>query len=143
MLEDVLRSLFREPVTERKPGAAPARLRGRLRWTPEGCTGCALCVKDCSANALELIRLDDRNKRYVLRYSVDRCTYCGQCVENCRFDCLKMAGEAWSLSAPKRGGFTVYYGDDADVERVLAERGVDGDSSPEALAEDRRNGNRS
>ena len=123
MLQDALRSLIHKPITERTPSAAPPRLRGKLHWSPEGCTGCALCVKDCPADALELIRLDDKNKRFVIRYAVDRCTFCGQCVENCRFNCLTMSDEAWSLAAPTREGFTTYYGDAADVQRVLAERG--------------------
>lgn len=142
MLQDVLRSLVREPVTERRGVAAPARLRGKLRWTPDGCTGCALCVKDCPADALELIRLDDKARRFVMRYEVDACTFCGQCVENCRFDCLSMTDGDWSLGAPTRANFTVYYGDDADVRRVLAERTPGGTTSAGAGAEDRRDGDR-
>ncbi len=140
MLEDVLGSLVHKPVTETAPSPAPERLRGKLHWTPDGCTGCALCVKDCPANALELIRLDEKGKQFVMRYSVDRCTFCGQCVENCRFDCLTMAGQDWSLAAPTRDGFTIYYGDAEDVQRVLAERNSDGAASPEAAAENRAGG---
>ena len=104
-----------------------SRLRGRLHWDPEGCTGCALCVKDCPADAIELITLDRKAKRFVMRYSADRCTFCGQCVENCRFDCISMSSEEYSLAALTHDGFTVYYGNDADVEQVLAEQSADGD----------------
>ena len=124
MLNDTLRSLVRHPVTEQIPSAPPCQLRGRLQWTAQGCTGCALCAKDCPADALELIRLED--KHFVIRYNVDRCTFCGQCVENCRFDCLTMAGEDWSLAAATRAGFTTYFGEDADVERVVAGRAANG-----------------
>lgn len=131
MLEDVFHSLVRKPVTERTPGAPPPRLRGRLSWSAEGCTGCALCAKDCPAQALELIRLDERGKRFVIRYSVDRCTFCGQCVENCRPGCLTMSGEAWALAAPTRDGFTLYFGDDANVRELLAVHAANGDAAPE------------
>jgi len=137
MLEDALRSLVLKPITEQTPKTTPERLRGQLHWTPEGCTGCALCVKDCPANALELIRLDDKAKRFVMRYSVDRCTFCGQCVENCRFNCLTMSNEEWSLAAPTRDNFTTFYGDIADVQQVVAEQHPKGSESLQAAAEDR------
>lgn len=119
MLGDVLRSLFRRPVTVKYPferTAAPERLRGQLRFNPEKCTGCSLCVKDCPASAIELITLDKANKRFALRYHIDRCTYCAQCVQSCRFKCLEMLNDRWELAALSKDPFTVYYGDKPDVE---------------------------
>lgn len=132
MFQDVMQSLVRKPATETTPRPAPIRLRGRLRWAADGCTGCALCVKDCPADAIELIRMGDKSKRFVMRYHVDRCTFCGQCVENCRFDCIHMSDEAWSLAASTRQNYTVYYGDDADVRRALGESSEDSIPEPEA-----------
>ena len=122
MLGDVVRSLFKKPVTEKYPferRAAPDRLRGQLTWNPAKCTGCCLCNKDCPSDAIELITLDKKAKRFVLRYHIDRCTFCAQCVQNCRFECLSMSNEQWELAALSRELFTVYYGNDADVEAVL------------------------
>lgn len=125
MLGDIARSLFRRPVTriypfERKP--APQRLRGRLHWNPEKCTGCGLCTKDCPSNAIELITLDKANKRFVLRYHVDRCTFCAQCVQNCRFACLSMSSAEWELASLSKKPFTVYYGREADLESLAVAR---------------------
>ncbi len=122
MLGDVLRSFFRKPVTqpypfERKP--APKNFRGKLVWQPEKCTGCQLCVKDCPADAIEIIILDRAKKRFVMRYDLDRCTYCAQCEINCRFDCLEMSDEQWELAALDKKTFTVYYGRDEDVQEYL------------------------
>ena len=122
MLGDIFQSLFQRPATRQYPFErqnAPARLRGKLHWTPENCTGCALCVKDCPAQAIELITVDKANKRFVMRYDMDRCTYCAQCVQSCRFDCIKMSDEEWELAALNKEPFTVYYGSDADVQAVL------------------------
>ncbi|MFZ1396248.1 MAG: 4Fe-4S binding protein [Candidatus Promineifilaceae bacterium] len=61
MLQDIVTSLFRRPVTEQYPfekRPAPLRTRGMLHWNPEKCTGCCLCNKDCPANAIELITID-------------------------------------------------------------------------------------
>lgn len=124
MLGDILESLFKKPVTERYPferKAAPERLRGKLYWEPEKCSGCQLCVKDCPANAIELIVLDKVAKRFVMRYNPDRCTFCGECVESCRFDCLGLSSEDWELAALNRDSFEVFFGKDEDVETLMAQ----------------------
>lgn len=122
MLQDVFKSFWRRPFTQRYPAekqVPPERLRGQLHYDPANCTGCCLCIKECPANALELITLDKKEKRFVMRYHVDRCTYCAQCVQNCRFNCLSMSPEDWELAAANKEPFTIYYGDEADVGRVL------------------------
>ena len=124
MLGDILESLFKKPVTERYPferKPTPERLRGKLYWEPEKCSGCQLCVKDCPADAIELIVLDKVAKRFVMRYNPDRCTFCGQCVENCRFDCLGLSSEEWELAALNRDAFEVFYGKEEDIETLLAQ----------------------
>jgi formate hydrogenlyase subunit 6/NADH:ubiquinone oxidoreductase subunit I len=123
MLKDVLRSLVQPPATELYPFVkkpAPERLRGQLRWNPEKCTGCCLCIKDCPSEAIELVTLDKKARRFVMRYHEDRCTYCAQCVQNCRFECLSMAPEQWERAALTKQPFEVYYGRDDDVEALLA-----------------------
>ena len=122
MLSDVSTSLFRRPVTEKYPFErrdAPERLRGQLRWDSSQCTGCGLCAKDCPACAIEMFVLDKAAKRFVLRYHVDRCTFCAQCVSSCRQGCLTMSSEMWELAALNTGSFTIYYGDETDVEHVM------------------------
>lgn len=124
MLGDILESLLKKPVTERYPferKPAPERLRGKLYWEPEKCSGCQLCVKDCPADAIELIVLDKVAKRFLMRYNPDRCTFCGQCVENCRFDCLGLSSEEWELAALNRDAFEVFYGKEEDIETLLAQ----------------------
>ncbi len=133
MLGDIVGSLFKRPVTERYPfvkTTPPERLRGKLRWNPEKCTGCALCTKDCPSNAIELITLDKKAKKFVVRYHADRCTYCSQCVENCRFGCIEMSHEEFELAALQRQPFEVMYGRDEDVQKILATFGGEGVAAP-------------
>ena len=123
MLSEIVNSLFKKPATERYPFErypTPVRLRGKLIYNPEKCSGCQLCVKDCPADALELLVIDKVAKRFVLRYHADRCTYCSQCVESCRFHCLDMSADDWELAAVNKQPFSVYYGRDEDVQTVLA-----------------------
>jgi formate hydrogenlyase subunit 6/NADH:ubiquinone oxidoreductase subunit I len=119
MLRDVLESLFKRPATERYPyerREAPPRYRGQLQWNPEKCTGCSLCCKDCPSNAIELLTIDKAKKQFVIRYHIDRCTFCAQCVQNCRFKCMDMSNQDWELAALSKEPFTVYYGDEANIQ---------------------------
>ncbi len=122
MLRDVIGALFKKPATQKYPFEVtiPAdRLRGKLVWDSEKCTGCCLCAKDCPSDAIEMVVNDKQNKRFVLRYHMDRCTFCSQCVTNCRFKCLNMSDEDWELAALDKKPFEIYYGKDEDVAAFL------------------------
>ena len=124
MFGDIIRSLFKKPATEKYPferRPAPERLRGKLVYDPEKCSGCQLCVKDCPADALELIVVDKANKRFIMRYHADRCTYCAQCVQNCRFECMTMSNTQWELASVSKEPFEVFYGREEDVAQLLAQ----------------------
>ena len=123
MFKDVSQSLFKRPFTEKYPFvhySPPARLRGQIHWSSEKCTGCGLCAKDCPASALVMSVLDKKTKRFVLGYHLDRCTFCGQCVVSCRQGCLYMSNEEWELAALSREPFRINYGEETDIEFVLA-----------------------
>ncbi len=122
MFGDILRSFFEKPVTLRYPlerSHSPERLRGALIWNPEKCTGCGLCAKDCPSDALEVIILDRKAKKFVLRYNVDRCTFCAQCVQNCRFDCIQLSNDRWELAALSKERFLVYQGSQENIDEYL------------------------
>jgi len=122
MFRDILKSLFGKPATEPFPNPEqiePERLRGKLHWNPDGCTGCQLCVKDCPSNALKLFVIDKAKKEFVMRYDVGMCTFCSQCIENCRFNCLDMAQDEWALSASSSESFIEFYGKETNVKQLL------------------------
>jgi formate hydrogenlyase subunit 6/NADH:ubiquinone oxidoreductase subunit I len=111
MFKDALRSLFARPVTRQYPRertAAPERLRGKLEWHPENCTGCQLCTKDCPADAIQLVVLDKDSRHFELRYDMNRCIYCGQCVESCRFNCIELRQDQWELAGTAREARVVF-----------------------------------
>ncbi len=123
MIGDILSSLVKKQATEKYPferKPAPERLRGKLIWNPEKCSGCQLCIKDCPADAIELVVIDKASKRFVMRYHADRCTFCAQCVQNCRFNCIGLSDEEWELASTQRKDFVVNYGKEEDVQFLLA-----------------------
>jgi formate hydrogenlyase subunit 6/NADH:ubiquinone oxidoreductase subunit I len=133
MITDLLRSLFKKPATERYPFVkreAPPRFRGKLYWVPEKCTGCQLCIKDCPANAIELIVIDKAAKRFVMRYHADHCTYCAQCVESCRFKCLNLSNKDWEMAAMNKQPLEIYYGRDEDLAFLLEHAAKAGTEQP-------------
>ena len=118
MFKDIIASFFSAPVTENYPTERPEiadRFRGKLVYDPAKCSGCGLCVKDCPANAIEIVTIDRAAKRFVARYHIDRCIYCAQCVQSCKFKCIGMSNEDWELAATNKELFTVNYGRDEDV----------------------------
>ncbi len=126
MLGDTIRSLLKKPVTEKYPferlHPGPERLRGALSYQTGKCSGCGVCVKDCPANALEVVTLDKKAKKFVIVYHVDRCTFCAQCVKSCNYKCFAMANQEWELAGLKRESFIRYYGTDDEVKQYLAQR---------------------
>lgn len=59
----------------------PHGYRGALVIDPEKCTGCGLCVRDCPANGLELVKKS--RDEFKLVHHPARCAYCGQCEDSC------------------------------------------------------------
>jgi formate hydrogenlyase subunit 6/NADH:ubiquinone oxidoreductase subunit I len=134
MFRDLWQSTFSKPATEPFPNPEPnevERLRGKLHWTPEQCTGCQLCVKDCPADALKLFTIDKKTKQFVMLYDVGKCTFCAQCVQACRFNCIELRNDEWSLSDTSKARFTIFYGDEEHVQRVLAGNASDDSETTE------------
>ncbi len=123
MLSDVLPSLFKSPMTEMYPferKEPPTHLRTLPKWNRENCSGCGLCAVDCPSQAIEMIVLDKKEKRFVMCFHIDRCTFCAQCTYSCHQGCLEMTPENWELATLDNKALTLCLGDRADVEEFLA-----------------------
>lgn len=125
MLSDILNAFISKPATVKYPqsvGEAPKNMRGKVVYDAETCTGCRLCVRDCPAEAIDIIILDRKEKKFVMHYHADRCIFCAQCVESCRFDSIRLSDEEWELAETSKTPYDIYYGSPEDVKRVKAER---------------------
>jgi formate hydrogenlyase subunit 6/NADH:ubiquinone oxidoreductase subunit I len=94
MLPQIVRALRAPRFTVRFPFAEaeiPEGYRGLVRVRADLCRGCSLCVRDCPAFALELLREDKQT--FQLIYYPERCAYCGQCELSCNFGAIYQQNE--------------------------------------------------
>jgi formate hydrogenlyase subunit 6/NADH:ubiquinone oxidoreductase subunit I len=84
MIKEVLNHIFKKPVTTKYPAEkleTPDKYRGKLKFYPEKCIGCKLCMKDCPANAINIIATGE--KQFKAEIDLGKCIYCAQCVDSC------------------------------------------------------------
>jgi len=84
----LIQSLFRKPATINYPAqrsGMPKGFRGKLKFYPEKCIGCKLCMRDCPSGAIEIRKIGEN--KFEAEINLGKCIYCGQCV----YSCLKKA----------------------------------------------------
>jgi formate hydrogenlyase subunit 6/NADH:ubiquinone oxidoreductase subunit I len=84
MLREVLRSIFKKPATSMYPAQKlemPDKFRGRLKFYPEKCIGCKMCMRDCPTNAITIHKIAEG--KFEAEFDLSRCIYCAQCVDSC------------------------------------------------------------
>jgi formate hydrogenlyase subunit 6/NADH:ubiquinone oxidoreductase subunit I len=109
MLQEVLNHLWKTPATIKYPFEAvemPDKFRGQIRFIAENCIGCKLCVKDCPADAIEIIKVAD--KQFDCIFDLDKCIYCAQCVMSCNKKALE-SSKGFELASLDRGQLRVIF----------------------------------
>jgi formate hydrogenlyase subunit 6/NADH:ubiquinone oxidoreductase subunit I len=94
MMSQVLQSLFKKPATTSYPfvkKAMPKNFRGKLRFHPEKCIGCKMCMKDCPSGAITIRQTGEKKFEAVI--DLDKCIYCAQCVDTCPKKALEATPE--------------------------------------------------
>ncbi len=70
--------------------AAGVGFRGRVRFDPELCSGCAICKFRCTSRA---IQYKAGKGEFTWSYDPGQCTFCGRCVEGCKAGALSQDAE--------------------------------------------------
>jgi len=109
MLKQILGSVFKKPATMMYPTVKtemPDKFRGRLKYYPERCIGCMMCVRDCPAGAINIRKIAD--KVFEADIDLGKCIYCAQCVDSCYKKALEATKE-FELARLGRGDLKVTF----------------------------------
>lgn len=94
MLREVLGSIFKKPATNKYPAQElkmPKNFRGKLKFDPQKCIGCKMCMRDCPTHAITINKVGEKQFEAVIDLS--RCIYCAQCVDSCPKKALETTTE--------------------------------------------------
>ena len=97
---EVVRNLFSKPSTHGYPfrkAGVDKNFRARIKFKPEDCVGCQMCVRNCPANAVSITLLNPQDKpepgpdgkmiapkrHFECKIDLKKCIFCAQCVDSC------------------------------------------------------------
>jgi len=112
MLKEVLEAIFKKPATTQYPfkkSAMPEKFRGAIKFYPEKCIGCKLCMKDCPSGAIEIVKVGE--KQFECHIDLGKCIYCGQCVDSCMKKALESTKEFELAALDRKQLKVVFRGD--------------------------------
>lgn len=80
--------------------------RGKHQFCIDKCLGCGICQKVCPANAINIIKNDNKVVEYVIDYS--KCIFCGNCAEYCTKNAISM-GKDYELASDNKNDLVVSF----------------------------------
>jgi len=109
MIKQVIESFIKKPATLMYPYIKEETLknfRGKMKFFPERCIGCKLCMRDCPSNAINIKKVGE--KEFEVELDLGKCIYCGQCVDSCMKKAIEVTNE-FELAVLDRDKLKVTY----------------------------------
>jgi formate hydrogenlyase subunit 6/NADH:ubiquinone oxidoreductase subunit I len=109
MIKEVLRGIFKKPATNMYPAEKlemPDKFRGKLKFYPERCVGCKLCMRDCPTNAIIINKVGEN--KFECQIDLGKCIYCAQCVDVCMKKALESTRDV-ELASLERDKLKIVY----------------------------------
>ena len=94
MIRQVLASIFKKPATISYPFVKtemPDNFRGKIKFDPQLCIGCKICMRDCPSNAITITKVGEG--LFNCEINLAKCIYCAQCVDSCPKKALEATKE--------------------------------------------------
>ena len=93
-VREALTQVFSKPSTEKYPFVkkeAPAGYRGRIKFHPERCINCGMCIRVCSPGAIvRTVEKQEDGDLVTMEFHMDSCTFCQMCSDFCAKHSIEM-----------------------------------------------------
>ena len=96
-VREALTQVFSKPSTEKYPFVkkeAPAGYRGRIKFHPERCINCGMCIRVCSPGAIvRTVEKQEEGDLVTMEFHMDSCTFCQMCSDFCAKNSIEMTAD--------------------------------------------------
>lgn len=101
-----LKGFFSRPFTERYPYVkreAPEGFRGKIKYDPDRCIACGMCIRVCSPGAITMTRGEktDEGQKITMQFNLNSCTFCQMCADFCPEKAIELTGEYSMVATDK------------------------------------------
>ena len=100
-----LKAIFQSPLTDKYPhvkAQVPKNYRGKIKFNPELCVNCGLCMKVCSPSSItKTVKQIDGGQEITMRFDLGSCTFCSLCSDFCGKKAIELTEEYSMVTTDK------------------------------------------
>lgn len=108
-IKDAFKNLFKPPVTEKYPFVkiqTPEHFRGKIKYNPDTCLGCGMCIRVCSPGAItKTVENVEGGQKITMHFNLGSCTFCQMCADFCPRKSIELTQEYSMVTTNKENLF--------------------------------------